>query len=153
GSPSASSPTAARGATGAATGAAARRVTFTARVEIDRRQERKQVFQESWRVMKHRFYDPKKDGVDWGKMKATYDALLEHVADQEELHNVVSQMIGELNASHTGISGGPADEGSRAVTRFPGFELEADNSGFYKVTHIYKNGPADRDYVKLSAGD
>jgi tricorn protease len=137
----------------AGTGATARRLTFTARVEVDRRAERQQVFHESWRVMKHRFYAADMHGVDWNKVKATYEPLLAHVADQEELHNLVSQMIGELNASHTGISAGGAFEGGRNQTRYPGFELQADASGYYKVTHVYKNGPADKDYVKINAGD
>ncbi|MBI3949630.1 MAG: hypothetical protein HY314_04150 [Acidobacteria bacterium] len=46
-----------------------RRINFTARVEADHRIEWKQVFNESWRVMKNRFYDPKMHGVDWAKMK------------------------------------------------------------------------------------
>src|SRR5262249_53026285 len=44
-------------------------------------------------------------------------------------------------------------EAAAAQTRYPGFELEADKSGFYKVTHVYKNGPADKDYVKVNVGD
>jgi tricorn protease len=40
-----------------------------------------------------------------------------------------------------------------AQTRFPGFEMEPDASGFYKVSYIYKNGPADKDYVNLNEGD
>ena len=63
-------------------------------------------------------------------------------------------MIGQLNASHTGVSGGPADAGPRrAQTRHPGFDLVADPSGYYKVGHIYKDGPADRDYLKIAKGD
>jgi tricorn protease len=71
------------------------------------------------------------------------------------MHNVVSQMIGELNASHTGISAPPtADERERsAQTRFPGFELETDPSGYYRVSYIYKDGPADKDYVNINTGD
>jgi tricorn protease len=136
-------------------GATARRVSFTIKVEIDHRAERQQVFAESWRVMKHRFYAADMHGVDWNKMKGVYEPLLEHVADQEELHNVISQMIGELNASHTGISGGGGRgrEAAQAQTRYPGFELEADKSGYYKVSHIYKHGPADKDYVKINVGD
>jgi tricorn protease len=137
----------------------ARRVTFTARVEIDHRAERKQVFDESWRTMKFRFYDPKMHGVDWDRMKETYEPLLAHVGTTEDLHDVVSMMIGELNASHTGISGGGGgrrggmrDE-SADQTRFPGIELEADPNGFYKVVHVYKDGPADKDFVKVKAGD
>jgi tricorn protease len=148
-------PAAAADATTSAGGGGARRVTFTTRVEIDHRAQRKQVFDESWRIMKHRFYAADMHGVDWAKAKETYAPLLSHVGDQEDLHDVVSMMIGELNASHTGISGG-ARGGARDAgeqTRFPGFELEADPSGFYKVTHVYKNGPADKDYIKINVGD
>ena len=132
-----------------------RRVNFTVHVEIDHRIEWKQVFNESWRVMKHRFYDAEMNGVDWAKMKEIYEPLMDYVADQEEMHNVVSQMIGELNASHTGISAPPTAEEREhmAQTRYPGFEMEPDSSGYYKVSYIYKDGPADKDYVNINVGD
>lgn len=130
-----------------------RRLTFTARVEVDNREERKQVFNEAWRVMKNRFYDPQMHGVDWAKMRALYEPLLADVSDRDELQAVISQMIGELNASHTGISGGGAPDRSAIQTRYPGFEMEPDASGYYKVTYIYKSGPADKDFVKIKVGD
>lgn len=143
--------------TTASTGAAPRRVSFTVRMEIDVVAERKQVFNEAWRVMKNRFYDAKMHGVDWAAAKNVYEPMLEYVADTEELQNLIMEMIGELNASHTGISGGGRLPGQaaeeRAQTRYPGFDLEADSSGYYKVAHIYKTGPADRDYVKLATGN
>jgi len=130
-------------------------VNFTVRVEVDHRAERKQVFAESWRIMKHRFYDAKMHGANWDEARATFEPLLDYVADQEEMHNVISEMIGELNASHTGISGTPsAEDRDRAVqSRYPGFELESDPAGYYKVVKIYKDGPADKDYVKVHVGD
>jgi tricorn protease len=137
----------------------ARRVNFTARVEVDNRTERQQVFNESWRVMKFRFYDEKMHGVDWEKMKARYEPLLDHTHSSEDMQDVVNMMIGELNASHTGLSGGGGGGGGRrggsgrSDARFPGFDLEADASGFYKVAHVYKNGPADKDFVKIKTGD
>jgi tricorn protease len=132
----------------------ARRLTFTARVEIDHRARRQQVFHESWRIMKHRFYDPAMHGVDWAKVRDTYEPLLAHVGDQEDLHDVISMMIGELNASHTGISpGGRGRDAGGDQTRYPGFELESDPRGFCKVAHVYKDGPADKDYVSINVGD
>jgi len=145
---------AASGAPTAAGGGGGRqRINFTVRVEVDHREERKQVFGEAWRVMKNRFYDANMHGVDWAKMRTTYEPLLADVADRDELQSVVSQMIGELNASHTGISGGGGPEPGAIQTRYPGFELAADASGYYKVAYIYKNGPADHDYVKIKVGD
>jgi tricorn protease len=125
---------------------------------VDRVAERKQVFQEAWRIMKNRFYDAKMHGVNWASARDKYEPLLAHVADNEELHNVIMQMIGELNASHTGVTGGgnlPGDRDSteRVQTRYPGFNLEPDASGYFKVSYIYTKGPADHDYVKLSVGD
>ena len=130
-------------------------VNFTVRVEVDHRAERKQVFAESWRIMKHRFYDAKMHGADWDAARATFEPMLDYVADQEEMHNIISEMIGELNASHTGISAPPsAEEREQMVqSRYPGFEIESDPSGFYKVTKIYKDGPADHEYVKVHVGD
>ena len=140
-----------------APGQAPRRVTFTVRMIIDRAAEREQVFEEAWRVMKNRFYDPKMHGIDWAAAKNTYRPLLSHLADTEELQNVIMQMIGELNASHTGISGGGLLPGQQAPeriqTRFPGFNMEPDASGWFKVASIYRKGPANQDYIKLAAGD
>jgi tricorn protease len=138
-------------------GAAPRRIPFTVRLIIDRPAERRQVFEEAWRVMKNRFYDANMHGVNWAAAKDKYESLLPNIADTEELHNVVMEMIGELNASHTGISGGgtlpgePAPE--RITTRYPGFELTPDASGFYKVSKITRKGPADHEYVKIANGN
>ena len=125
---------------------------------IDRAAERQQVFEEAWRVMKNRFYDANMHGVNWAAAKDTYESLLPDIADTEELHNVIMEMIGELNASHTGISGGGMLPGEpqpeRIQTRYPGFDLGADASGYYKVSAmIYAKGPADHDYVKLAPGN
>jgi len=140
------------------TGAAPRQVTFTVRMVVDRVAERRQVFEEAWRVMKNRFYDANMHGANWAAAKDTYESLLPHIADTEELHNVIMEMIGEMNASHTGISGGgglpgepPAQE--RIQTRHPGFEMEPDASGYYKVSSIVRKGPADFEYVKLAPGN
>ncbi|NWF84507.1 MAG: PD40 domain-containing protein [Bryobacteraceae bacterium] len=130
-----------------------RRVSFNLQVEVDRAAEQAQVFDEAWRIMKHRFYDLKMHGVDWNRAKDDYASLLPWVADREELQTVIMEMIGELNASHTGVSGGGAPERSAPQTRHPGFELEADSSGFYRVKLIYKKGPADKDFVKIKPGD
>ncbi len=138
----------------AGSAATARQVTFTIHTEQDRKMLRKEVFEEGWRVMKNRFYDSRMHGADWNAAKARYGALLDNLVDQEELHNVMMRMIGELNASHTGVSGGAAPgERSPVQTRYPGFEIASDPSGYYRVGHIFKEGPADHEYLKVHKGD
>jgi tricorn protease len=93
-------------------------------------------------------------GADWNAAKATYGALLDNIVDADELNTVMMQMIGELNASHTGVSGGsPPTDRPPVQTRYPGFEIEPDESGYYRVGHIWKDGPADHDYAKVHTGD
>jgi tricorn protease len=149
--------TAAAPATETATGPAPRRIPVSVKMEIDIPAERKQVFEEAWRVMKNRFYDPKMHGVNWAAAKDKYESMLPHIADNEELHNVIMEMIGELNASHTGVSGGTRLPGEaaqeRIQTRYPGFELMPDASGFYKVGYIFRKGPADHEYLKIAPGN
>jgi len=130
-----------------------RRINFTVRVDIDHAEERKQVFHEAWRIMKHRFYDAGMHGADWNKVRAIYEPLLADAADREDLHEIVRMVLGELNASHTGISAGGPPEPGTMQTRYPGFDIDPDASGFYRVTHVYKNGPADNDYTKIAAGN
>ena len=125
-------------------------MTYTANLEVDHKALRAQVFNEGWRIMKNRFYDAKMHGADWTAAKKTYEPLLEYLVDEEELHTVMMMMIGQLNASHTGVSGGPARRSSRRCRHaIPASTSSADASGFYKVGHIYKDGPADHDYLKI----
>jgi tricorn protease len=137
----------------AAPAAAARQVTYTANLEVDHKALRAQVFNEAWRIMKNRFYDAKMHGADWNAVKDVYEPLLENVVDEDELHTIMMMMIGHLNASHTGVSGGPNPMRAAVQTRYPGFDVMTDASGYYKVGHIYKNGPADHDYLKLQPGN
>jgi tricorn protease len=135
-------------------GATARQVTYNLNMEVDHKALRAQVFNEGWRIMKDRFYDANMHGTDWAAVKKMYEPLLDYLVDEEELHTVMMMMIGQINASHTGLSGGPLDnERSPAQTRYPGFDLTADKSGYYRVGHIYKTGPADHDYLKLQEGN
>ncbi len=134
---------------------APRRISFTVHVDVDHRQERAEVFNEGWRIMKTRFYDADMHGVDWVRAKSIYEPMLQYVADQDQLHELMMAMIGEINASHTGVTNlnppSPAEE--RAQTRFPGFEFKSDESGYYRVGHVYHHGPADKDYVKINTGN
>lgn len=148
---------------GAGTGAGAaagradsprRRINFTAKVRVDYPAEWAQMFDDAWRTMKYRFYDPEMHGKDWDAMRARYQPLVAHVGDRQELLNIINEMIGELNASHTGAAPGPGGRAGNVSTGHLGLELEADDAaGRYRVTHVYENGPADKDWVKVSVGD
>ena len=150
-------PAGAPSGSGAASSAPRRRINFVAKVRIDRPAEWAQMFDDAWRTMKYRFYDPKMHGYDWDAMRAKYRPLVEYVGDRQELLNIINEMIGELNASHTGAApppAGAARETSAVSTGHLGVEFEPDSqAGRYRVTYIYEDGPADKDWVKVKVGD
>jgi tricorn protease len=133
--------------------ATARKVTYTANIEIDHKALRAQIFNEGWRIMKNRFYDAAMHGTPWREMRSMYAPLLEYLVDDEELHTVMMMMIGQLNASHTGVGAAPGNNRGNAATKYPGFDVVADASGYYKVGRLYKDGPADKDYLKIKEGN
>ncbi len=155
-----SAPTDAAGSPGAG---GRKRISFNVSVRVDKPKQWAEMFDDAWRTMKYRFYDPKLHGTDWDAMKAKYQPLVAYVADRHELMNIINEMIGELNASHTGASaasgaaggrGRAAGEGQNVATKHLGIDLEADDSaGKYKVVHVYEDGPADKDWIKIEPGN
>ncbi|HXS00503.1 MAG TPA: S41 family peptidase [Pyrinomonadaceae bacterium] len=141
------------GGAGAAGGR--RRINFNVRVRIDRPAEWAEMFDDGWRTMKYRFYDPKMHGFDWDAARAKYRPLVDFVGDRQELLNIINEMIGELNASHTGAAPPPRGPNSGGVsTSHLGLELEPDKAaGRYRVSYIYEDGPADKDWVRVKVGD
>jgi len=147
--------TAGRGPAGGAGEGARRRISFNVRVKIDHPAEWAEMFGDAWRTMKYRFYDPAMHGKDWDAAKAKYEPLVQDVGDRQELLNIINEMIGELNASHTGAAPPPGGRATGGVsTGHLGIELEPDSaSGRYRVTYVYEDGPADKDWVKVKVGD
>jgi tricorn protease len=78
--------------------------------------------------------------------------LVSYVGDRQELLNIINEMIGELNASHTGAAPPPGARAGGVSTVHLGLEL-AEEAGRYRVAHVYEDGPADKDWVKVSVGD
>jgi tricorn protease len=129
------------------------RVPVSVTVRVDEREEWAQIFDESWRVMKYRFYDEDMHGKDWAAIRARYEPLLKYVGANEDLYDLTNEMIGELNASHTGVNGPDSDpQPSPYQTRYLGLELRPEQGG-YQVTHIYRDGPADHEWVRITPGD
>nr|MBA3572590.1 hypothetical protein [Pyrinomonadaceae bacterium] len=72
--------------------------------------------------MKYRFYDPQMHGIDWDAARAKYRPLVDFVGDRQELLNIINEMIGELNASHTGAAPPPRGAASGVSTGHLGVE-------------------------------
>lgn len=107
------------------------------------RDEYRGIFEDAWRLERDYFYDRHMQGVDWAAMRERYRPLVDRVADRDELNDVIAQMVSELSALHTFVSGGdarkPADHVDLATL---GATLRRDEkAGGYVVEHVYLHDP------------
>jgi tricorn protease len=110
---------------------------------IDPREEWRQMFTDSWRLMRDWFYDPKMHALDWEGMRRKYAPLVDRVADRQELTDLMSEMVGELSALHIFVKDGDARTGVDDIaTASTGARLEPDKAaGGWRVAHITKTDP------------
>jgi tricorn protease len=71
--------------------------------EYDRMQLNKDIFDQVWRRFGRGFYDPEMHDLDWDKVYKKYSEYLKYAYEPGMLGGIVDEMIGELNASHTGF--------------------------------------------------
>src|SRR5262249_4055865 len=84
--------------------------------------------------------------------RAKYRPLVKHVALKEDLYVLISLMMGELNASHLGISGFASAPEERTAELGLIFDESYRGSGL-KIAEILKRGPADKRGIGLKPGD
>jgi len=75
-------------------------------VKIDPRAEWAQIFDEAWRINRDYFYDPNMHGADWPAMKEKYAVFLPHLANRQDLNDVLQWMSSELTVGHHRVGGG-----------------------------------------------
>jgi tricorn protease len=110
---------------------------------INPRDEWRQMFTESWRLMRDYFYDRNMHGVDWKATLNKYLPLVDRVTDRGELSDLMADMVGELSALHIFVRGGDHRESPDEIqVASLGAELKRDEEAAgWRITHIYKTDP------------
>jgi len=122
-------------------------------IRIDYAQERAQIFDEGWRALNAGFYDPKFHGNDWDALRTKYRPLALAASTKEDFQYIFNLMLGQLNASHMGISRGENPKQTQSQeTGLLGTEGIHSANG-YEITSVLANSPADRSDSQLAVGD
>ena len=119
-------------------------VNVTAELDVDFAKEKMAAFDQGWRLLRDNFFDPEFNGVDWTKARAAAEPYIMGARTGDEWRRIASLMIGELNASHLGISSPPAGPGSGGVGHL-GLDFERDEyekNGALKIAHVIPLSPA-----------
>ncbi|MCC7477263.1 PD40 domain-containing protein [bacterium] len=122
---------------------------------LDKRLRFAQMYREAWRTLREQFYDPQMHGVDWDKIYLKYQDEIQAAATPEEFGLVFTEVLGELNASHLGISmASKSYDGPSRGTGHLGLEFDPAYSGpGLKVSRLSYQGPADRPGIDIRPGD
>lgn len=64
--------------------------------------EREYIFEHAWQQVKDKFYMKDLHGVDWNGYKKVYEKFLPYINNNYDFAEMLSELLGELNASHTG---------------------------------------------------
>jgi tricorn protease len=115
--------------------------------------ERNYIFDHAWRQLKEKFYVENLQGVDWDFYYKDYKKFLPYINNNYDFAEMLSEMLGELNASHTGSgfrNTQPNPDQTSALGLFYDYNY---SGGGLKIAEVIKNGPLDKAASKVKPGD
>lgn len=128
-------------------------VDYSSSLKMDAAKEREFMFDNMVREERQRFYDVKMHGVDWTALTGHYRRFLPHISNNADLAEMMSELLGELNVSHTGsrasLTGASIPERTASLGLL--YDLDYDGDGL-KVAEVVKGGPFDNDKSEVTAG-
>jgi Tol biopolymer transport system component len=115
--------------------------------------ERSYIFEHCWRQVREKFYVEDLQGVDWDFYYSEYKKFLPHINNNYDYAEFLSEMLGELNASHTGGRYRHQEAGGDQTTSLGLLFDYSHKATGLKIAEVLKKGPADRAASKIKAGD
>ena len=130
---------------------AIKNIDFEARFNYRPYAERRYMFDHIWQQVKDKFYDPKLHGVDWDGYRKTYERFLPYINNNFDFRDMLSEMLGELNASHTGAR--YFGYGTNLPTACLGVFYDQDYNGDgLKIAEVIKRSPLALQNTSVKAG-
>jgi tricorn protease len=119
---------------------------------LDASKERAYIFEHCWRQVRDKFYDPTIHGIDWKMYKETYAKFLPHISNNYDFQELLSEMLGELNGSHTGGRYSPIMQNPDATAALGLLYDETYTGNGLKVTEVIAGGPVAKAISNIKPG-
>ncbi|MDE7443068.1 MAG: peptidase S41, partial [Muribaculaceae bacterium] len=134
-----------------ASSAKLKNVTYSSRMKLDRAAERDYMFDKVKNLEREKFYVKDMHGVDWERLTEHYRRFLPHITNNYDFAEMLSEMLGELNVSHTGS--GYRASGANETTATLGLLYDFDHKGDgLLVAEVVKGSPFDRAASAVKPG-
>ena len=126
-------------------------IAFRAEFTYRPAQEREYIFHHTWRQVLDKFYDPKIHGIDWAGYRKAYEKFLPHINNNYDFAEMLSEMLGELNGSHTGARYRSASS-TPATACLGAFYDNSYTGDGLKIEEIIAKGPLTKADTKIKPG-
>lgn len=127
-------------------------ISFKAEFYLNKSAEREYMFEHVWRQAYKKFYRKDMQGVDWAYYKKVYAKFLPYINNNYNFSEMLSEMLGELNASHTGSGYRHKDKSGDKIASL-GIIYDFNYSGKgIKIQEILEKSPILQTRNKIKAG-
>ena len=127
-------------------------VSISGEMVLDAAAERQQAFDHVWRTVKDSFYTAGYHGADWDGLKPIYEKYLPHIGNNFEFAEMLAEMLGELNISHSGATYAPPSANQDETAALGVFPDPAYKGVGVKIVEVIKGGPLDKAGIAVKPG-
>ncbi|HEY8387668.1 MAG TPA: S41 family peptidase [Parasegetibacter sp.] len=128
------------------------RVVINGEMRVDILAERQFQFEHVWRKTKNTFYTASMHNVDWDSYKKDYARYIPSIGNNYEFAELLSELLGELNVSHSGASYSRQVSNADATAAL-GILYDYSYTGDgVRIVEILKGGPLDKSNIHIPAG-
>ncbi|RBL88928.1 S41 family peptidase [Chitinophaga flava] len=128
-------------------------ISINSEMQLDPAGERAYILDHAWKQVIGKFYDPTIRNMDWKMYHDNYARFLPHISNNYDFQELLSEMLGELNASHTGGRYRPQrPDGDNTASLGLLFDETWQQNGL-KIDEVLAGGPFDRAFSKVKKGN
>lgn len=127
-------------------------ISINGEMRTDPAAERAAAFEHVWRRTKNTFYNGTYHGIDWTEIKPAYMKYLAGITSNFDFAEMLAEMLGELNISHSGAAYTGTGANADATASLGIFYDQAYRGAGVKVVEVLKDGPLARTGMNIKAG-
>ena len=127
-------------------------ITYNAQMKLDLAAEREYMLRHVAKQINKKIFRTDYNGCDWDLMVQNYAHFLPHIANNYDFAELLSELLGELNVSHTGGRFRPEAKGDATAQLGLLYDLTEATEGI-RITDILENGPFSKANSKVKVGD
>jgi len=127
-------------------------ISISGEMVVDLAAQREYMLDHVWNQTNETFYTAGFHGIDWEGLKPVYEKYVPHIGNNYEFTEMLSEMLGELNVSHSGArysSSESTDDATASLGIF--YDQAYDGVGMW-VVEVMDNGPLDKDGMNIEPG-